>query len=344
MRALAAAAREEMRSSGISLRTMWRLCLLEWQHECECGYRWAMDDGPVLTALERHHARIAEAAAGEADGLRLQAPLAMPHLPVSGVADALDETRRRVVELKFVRNVTATHALQATGYAEMAGGRDPHLWTAEIHNLRTGERFVVRNKLADRTERWKTACVVSDAIGVPLADTTWLYDLETTGLDTAACGLLEVHLEEYTSGLVPVSTLVRQESVPAKVTEITGITAAATEGSPPEEEAVAAFRRALERCDRPRLLAHNGHRFDHVIMQRHGAIPSGARLVDTMRLFPLAAMPRRMRGERKGLGRIYETVMGHAFSGDAHRASADVRMMRDVLDAAGLRDHEEAMI
>lgn len=344
VRLLVAAARDEMRGCRITLRTMWRLCLLEWQHECECGYRWAMDDEPVLAALKHHHTRIAVAAAGEDDGLRLQVPLALPHLPVTGVADGVDEKRRRVVELKFVRSVTTSHALQAIGYTEMVGGRDPHLWTTEIHNLRTNERFIVRNKLSDRTERWKTACVVSDAIGRPLTDTSWLYDLETTGLDTAACGLLEVHLEEYTSGLVPVSTLVRQESVPDKVTEITGISAADTEGAPSESLVASDFRRALQRCDRPRLLAHNGHRFDHVIMQRHDAIPDGTRLVDTMHLFPLAAMPRRMRGERKGLSRIYETVLGRTFAGDAHRASADVRMMRDVLDAAGLRDREEAMI
>eukprot|EP00873_Tetraselmis_striata_P033765 jgi/Tetstr1/454029/TSEL_040948.t1 len=341
---LAETARAEMRAGRIALATMWRMCLLEWQDECECGYRWAMDDAPVLEALRPHHARIAEAAAAEPDGMRLRAPLALQHLPVVATADAVDEARRRVVGLAFSRSVGSVHALEVTGLVEMAGGRDPHLWEAQVYNLRDGAVYTVRNNLADRAARWSVACVLSEAVDKPLQDTSWLYDLETTGLDTERCGILEIHMEEYVSGLVPVSTLVRQSHVPARVTEITGISAADTAHAPGEAEVVERFRAALARCRRPRLLAHNGIRFDHAIMRRHGAIPGDARLVDTMRLFPLAAMPRRVPGERRALARIYAAVMGREFDGGAHRAEADVRMMRDVLDAAGMRERGEAMM
>lgn len=344
VRSLVRRARTEMRSCRVTLETMWRLCLLEWQHDCECGYRWDMDDAVVINALRPHHNRIAMIAAGEQDGLRLQVPGSFPHLPVHGIADVVHAEDKRIIELKFCRTVDVRHAMQATGYAEMLGGRNPHEWNVEIHNLRTGKMYQVKNALHDRKARWNTLCVLSRATGLPLSDTAWLYDLETTGLNTDKCGLLEVHLEEYSSGVVPVSSLVHQTEVPAKVVEITGITEEMIKNAPLEKDVISEFRKALSACSSPKLLAHNGHRFDHAIMQRHGALPKNVRLVDTMHLFPLSAMPKRVKGERKRLQTIYESVLGKPFSGTAHRASADVAMMREVMDVSGFMGHSEAVL
>lgn len=318
----------------ISLETMWLLCLLKWQYRNECGYRWTTNVSCFVEAIRPFHALIGRMAASQPDGLEFQVAMSMHLSPVHGVADAISHAHRRLIELKFsgadTRN--ASHALQALGYAEMIGGRRPELWTVEVHNIRTGKAFRVDRGASDR---WSVAKILARATGKKMVHTVWLYDLETTGLCTASCGIIEVHMEEYNTGIVPLSTLVYQESVPQIVTDITGIDAGMLRGRPGQTSAVADFARVLECCESPVIVAHNGLRFDHEIMKRLGALPRGTLLRDTMHMLPLALLGEKAKGERKSLSNIYEKVFGGPFDGTAHRAEADVEMMRRLMDEAG---------
>ena len=329
--ALADAAEREGR---ISVATMWRMCLLKWQYENECGYRWAMDDGPVVAGLLPYGELVARMAAEQPDGLEFQVGACMPLSPVRGVADAVSHANRKIIELKFsVADKEAAHALQALGYAEMLGGRTPEAWTVEVHNLRTGSAHrVVRG---DRYDRWAVARMLSRATGAKISGAVWLYDLETTGLCTASCRLLEAHLEEYNSGIVALSTLVRQDHVPAEVTRITGISPGMLDGAPDQDAVASEFRAALEACRAPVLAAHNGARFDHEIMKRLRAIPEGTLLRDTMHVLPVALLGAKAKGERRALGKMFEAEIGETV--EAHRAKADVYMMARLLDKAGFR-------
>jgi DNA polymerase III epsilon subunit-like protein len=318
----------------VPLETMWLLCLLKWQYRNECAYRWTTDVARFVEALRPFHALVGRMAAAQPDGLEFQVAAAMPLSPVHGVADAVSRSRRRLIELKFsgLDAGGASHAVQALGYAEMLGGRRPELWTVEVHNLRTGEEFRVDRGAGDR---WSVAKIVARATGKKIAGAVWLYDLETTGLCTASCGIIEVHMEEYNTGIVPLSTLVCQASVPQIVTDITGIDAGMLSGRPSQAAAVADFAGVLEACESPVLVAHNGLRFDHEIMKRLGAVPRGTVLRDTLHLLPLALFGGKAKGERKTLSSIYEKVFGGPFEGAAHRAEADVEMMRRLMDEAG---------
>jgi DNA polymerase III epsilon subunit-like protein len=181
------------------------------------------------------------------------------------------------------------------------------------------------------------AKILARATGKRMSNAVWLYDLETTGLCTASCGIIEVHMEEYNTGIVPLSTLVHQASVPKIVTDITGIDAGMLRGRPVQTSAVADFAGVLECCESPVLVAHNGLRFDHEIMKRLGALPRGTVLRDTMHMLPLALFGGKAKGERKSLSNIYEKVFGGPFDGTAHRAEADVEMMRRLMDEAGFK-------
>ena len=322
----------------ISLDTMWLLCLLMWQYRNECGYRWAMDSAPFVEALRPFHALVCRMASAQPSGFEFQVGMSMHLAPVHGVADAVSHAHRRLIELKFsagsIQN--GSHAVQALGYAEMIGGRHPELWTVEIHNIRQGKAFRVDRGAGDR---WSVAKILSRATDQKIPNTVWLYDLETTGLSTSSCGIIEVHMEEYNTGIVPLSTLVNQASVPKKVTEITGIDAGMLVGRPSENDAVAIFSGVMDVCERPVLVAHNGLRFDHEIMKRLGALPYGVVLRDTMHLLPMALLGEKTKGERKSLSHIYERVFGGPFEGTAHRAEADVAMMCRLMDEAGFRGH-----
>lgn len=98
---LVAAAKKEMIASGkISIGVMWRLCLLEWQHDRGRGDLWEMRDEAATEALAEHDERIGAIAEAEPDELRFREPVVMAHLPVTGIADAVDLRGRRAIEYR----------------------------------------------------------------------------------------------------------------------------------------------------------------------------------------------------------------------------------------------------
>nr|WRJ69648.1 putative exonuclease [Oceanusvirus sp.] len=290
---------------------------------------WALcGNGKVPEKVLARASEIAAAAAERAATGRWRLDVFVPGTCPSR-ADAVNFDEKTTLQI----DATGTGAALAVHHAAVLGGREAERWRASVLDGSRPRR--VDHAPLNGLRRWRCAFEMANRSGKKIPGTVWLYDLETTGLNTSACGVLEVHAEEYASGFVACSTLVRQESVPEKVTEITGIRERDTEGFPGETEVLADFRRQMESCARPVLAAHNGDRFDHVIMSSRGAFPADAATADTMREFPVAAMSAKRKGERKSLSKVYEDAMGREFDGDAHRAAADVRMMRDVLDASG---------
>lgn len=328
-------AKREMGSgpNRIALKTMWRMCLLKWQYRNECGYRWKMDCDPIIASLETYNGLIERMASSQPDGLEFQVPAKMTLLPIKGVADAISVHDKKVIELKFsTMDRNDSHAIQAIGYAEMVGGRSPGSWAVEVHNIRRGTVHNVVRK--QDKNRWGIMKTLAGACGQMIKDAVFLYDLETTGLNTAECGIIEVYMEEYHTGIEVVSTLVYQEYVPKRITEITGISTQMVRGQPKEVEVVRSLKQAIDICESPVVMAHNGHRFDHKIMKRLDCFHKGVVLQDTMHVIPMSVMGKSVKGERKSLSYLYESVLGTPFELTAHRAKADVIMMRRLIDAS----------
>ena len=66
----------------------------------------------------------------------------------------------------------------------------------EIHRFNLAVA-VNRARLSDPVARWSVQALISKAIDRPLANTTWLFD--------TCADLVDVHVEELTSGLMPLS-------------------------------------------------------------------------------------------------------------------------------------------
>jgi DNA polymerase III epsilon subunit-like protein len=322
-------------SQRISIKTMWKMCLLKWQYRNECGYRWKMDCDPIIKSLEWYNLLINKMASSQPDGLEFQVNTGMKLLPIKGVVDAVSYKDKKVIELKFTNlDRNDSHAIQAIGYAEMVGGREPDKWTVEIHNIRHG---IIYNVLRKQDEnRWDITKMLANACGKKIKGAVIIYDLETTGLKTAECGIIEVHMEEYQTGIEIVSTLVYQDYIPRRITEITGISKNMVLGKPKQFEVVERVKEAINMCESPAIFAHNGHRFDHKIMKRFDCFHQGVVLQDTMHSIPISLMGKAIKGERKSLVYLYESTFGKPFELSSHRAKADVIMMRRLMDVANV--------
>lgn len=340
------------RGEMLSIADLWTMCLFLWQYLNEARWRWAEDYGPVYTALEEYDAQIRACARALPDGYTFQTGAHMAHVPLYGTPDAVSESPPEgfphVVELKFSsQSPQSLQGLQALGYTEMVFEKRAPRVRTEVWNLRTGERAGVRGTSCPK-QRYTIYALLARALGTPLRDTCWLYDLETTGLDVMQCGVTEIHVQELTTGIVPVSTLVYQSSIPPEVVEVTGITPSMLRDAPSWSAVRQWVEQWLRTCQRPLVLAHNGHRYDHVILRRLCGSAAATEQVewgDTLHLLPvLGGLPK---GSRMELGALFEAITGAPFAGTAHRAAADVSMMERCLevlrlDSRTLRDLVQA--
>jgi DNA polymerase III alpha subunit (gram-positive type) len=134
-------------------------------------------------------------------------------------------------------------------------------------------------------------------------------------------------MEDWKTGVVPVSTLVHHPKVPVEVEALTGITTAMLTGQPEWATVQQQVASAIARCATPTCVAYNGNSFDHKIMRRLHAfgdvhyddpvpIVKAKRLAQKLRTYKLSTV-------------FSELGLSNPV---AHRAEADVFMMRHVMD------------
>ncbi|AUF82120.1 putative exonuclease [Tetraselmis virus 1] len=235
----------------------------------------------------------------------------------------------------FVFSITRRNDFVASLFATRAiGKRESEDWTLHVIDIPDKSYHVVESK-KDAHTHWKVMTSLSELTGLKYKNMNWLYDLETTGLNTKTCGIIEIHAEDYETGLINVSSLVYQDMIPDIVTTITGITEDDVMKCPSQESVVNVFKVGLRACVKPKCIAHNGNRFDHEIMKRLDAFTEDTVLVDSLNDFPVLAMPEYKKKEKKKLELIYSVSLGSDYHGTAHRAAADVDMMRLIYDAHG---------
>ncbi|MBQ3870899.1 MAG: PolC-type DNA polymerase III, partial [Clostridia bacterium] len=150
-----------------------------------------------------------------------------------------------------------------------------------------------------------------------------VFDTETTGLSALSCRLIEIGAVRIKGGEVTevFNTYVDPEcSVPANITELTGITDEMLTGAPSEEDAVKAF---LEFAGDDVLIAHNASfdiNFISAAAKRHG-IPFEPVYIDTV------ALSRYVNPELKK--HKLDVIANYYGLGDFnhHRASDDAEML-----------------
>lgn len=129
--------------------------------------------------------------------------------------------------------------------------------------------------------------LVEGCTGNLISDDIIIFDLETTGLDTANCKITEIGAVKLRN-LEPVEefcTFVDPEMpIPPEVVSLTGITDEMVAGAPSEKEALEKF---IAFCGGAPLVAHNGKRFDMAVVRSacsRAKIPYKASIIDTLEL------------------------------------------------------------
>ncbi|MBC8366293.1 UvrD-helicase domain-containing protein [bacterium] len=162
----------------------------------------------------------------------------------------------------------------------------------------------------------------------PLRDYV-IFDLETTGIDTSRCEILEIGAIRYEGGreVARFETLVKPSGlVPAESTAIHGIDDAMLEKAPAPAQAIADFLRFVGDLD---LVAHNGSSFDFPVLVRVARELGFAR--PRQALYDSLALARRLFPRERN--RLEDLIERFGISAEArHRALDDCRCLGEAFD------------
>lgn len=146
----------ESRSHALTVADVWRMNFFLWQYDCEARYRYVGDmpkHCAVVRALRTHAAHVRQWAESLGPGWTFQVPCRWEGIvrepTIVGVIDAINVSRRAVMELKFSPGgLQPIHAMQVAGYAHMHNGlaRVDADWELAVWNLYDGTRHVVHTQ------------------------------------------------------------------------------------------------------------------------------------------------------------------------------------------------------
>ena len=204
-----------------------------------------------------------------------------------------------------------------------------------IVNLYNGTTTEWTFNIPDKLQFVKLLCSQTKT---KLQSTKFVYDLETTGINTSVCEITERYVYEPQLNIIASNGLVKiiQSYIPSCVENLTGIT---KEMTALHGDFVKQMRNEIydifKYCDNPLFIAHNGNVFDHQIMKRYKMFPDEEYTTDDSRSII------RMLGDlpddtiKMSLSIIYQNITSKTIPKSIHSGETDVKMLCEILVKIG---------
>ena len=307
---------------------IFRLVLFGYQIEYEMGYLWEYDFSEHLVSLQPYIDEAFKFIKDE-ENLTWWKKTTHPNFPLNGEIDIINGDT--IIDVKFTKTVSIKHIIQVLLYYNNLHPDWKKEKKLEIWNLQQGKKYKI--DLNGDFTNYDIMKIICDVTNKKMERNLFVYDLETTGLDTRCCKIIDRYFEEYNLGFVASEGLIKiDERIPSDVVELTGIT-----NKMIREEGVSerVFRKEIEEifkyCKDPQFMAHRGNGFDHLVMYNYKLFPKKEYL-DSNSIINLHT---REKVSKLKLSDTYKVIMGKENEYGAHRAKPDVKMVIDILRKIG---------
>lgn len=271
------------------------LCLFFHQMEHEGRYNWKNKE-KIYTELEKSNIqeifpKIQEIITKSENTFLFQKEVINKYIDeFYGIIDIYDPEANKIIEIKFVKQITLLHKLQVFFYTF---GMDPTLEknTMELWNFQTGKKHII--KVKEKFNPLEILFVLAKVLNKRIKNLTFIYDLETTGLIEKKDDktiiypeIIERYFYEPTLKAVLSNGYVKPtKKLPKIITEITNITESKLEKAQTHADFIRQIKLYIDHMHFPTFIAHNGHYFDHDILRYYGVFDdTPCNLVDSIAL------------------------------------------------------------
>ena len=318
-----------------NIQKLFKLTLYYYQRSNECAYLWNTDFNEELEDLDFYIKNIIKYALNIEEQYIFHKLVEHPKLPIVGELDMIN--RNSIVDIKFSNNLNIKHILQVLLYYHIVSPDFSTNVSIELWNFLLGYKYIIKIDV-EKINVYGLLKILSKGIKQKMKDMIFFYDLETTGFrsENNEMDIIERYFEEYTTGIVPSSGLLKLVDVdylPFEITSLTGITRKMLYESGDD---IGKFRREIEEllsyCNNPIFIAHNGNSFDHKILLERGIFENErCKFLDSRMIIRLFL--KNEVGE-KSLSDIFAHLFN--FNLVAHRANADVKMLIAIFRKLGI--------
>jgi len=307
--------------------SLFNLSLYFYQIEYECGHILNKDYTQHIESLEPYITKIIELTCNDFKITNFQGVVSHPHLPITGIYDAINETS--IIDFKFSKSFNFNYVFQLLNYYNNSYPKWDVKKSVEIWNLYSGIKYTIKiNKNFTNIMFNNFLC---DTFNIKMKDQVFIYDLETTGLYTDSCDIIERHFvnlyynDTVSTGLIKPKTYLSNE-----ITELTGIKNSDFDYS---DKNYCNLRKNIDylfkNCNMPIFIAHNGDNFDHKILVKNNIINQyKCHLLDSREMINVLYNPSTF---KKKLSMTYEMICGESKE-TIHRAKADTDMIIEIFN------------
>ena len=317
---------DNMKNFKKSKQSLFEICVYFYQIEHECGHLLKYDYSNHINSLEPYIKNIKQICKENLKIRKFQNMNKHQNLPIFGVSDAI--TDESIIDFKFTKSFSYSHIYQLLLYYNNMYPKWDKKIRLEIWNLYLGKKYIIT--IDNKYKNYMLNEYLCDTFGIKMKNKIYIYDLETTGLDTYFCDIIERHLVDLDDNNAMSSGLINpHKQLPPIITEITGITDDDFNNS---DDNIEIFKKDIERifklCDMPIFIAHNGNRFDHDILVNKNIINKyNCTLLDSREIISVSHNEPNL--YNKKLGEIYEIIMGYKKE-NIHRAKEDTDMIIEI--------------
>jgi hypothetical protein len=321
------------------LQHIFNITLYYYQRENETAYLWNTSFIQEMNDLEFYIDNIIEYANNEEEKFTFHPTFHHSKLPLVGELDMCN--KNKIVDIKFSAGLNVKHVLQVFLYHHLVNIGFDKDYELELWNFHTGCKYIIKFEKT-KIDVYELLKILSKAVHKKLEHMIFFYDLETTGFMYAhnKMDILERHFEEYSTGIVPSSGLLKPVDVPFIPFNIIALTGITKEQVDERGHTFQMFKREMtelfDYCTMPIFIAHNGNSFDHKILVNKNIFAyENCKFLDSkmiIRLFldhPVT---------NKSLSDIFQHLF--RFTPVVHRAESDVKMLISIFRKLGISEEK----
>lgn len=306
-------------------KSLFELCVYFYQIENECGHILKNDFSQHIDSLEPYIKKIKQLCKKKLKICKFQGQTKHPHLPISGIYDAI--TTDSIIDFKFTKSFNHLHIFQLLLYYNNLFPLWDKQMNLEIWNLYNGTKYTINiDKKYKHTKLNEFLC---ETFGMKMKHKVYVYDLETTGLSTDTCDIIERHFVDYFDNSVISTGLIKsKEPLSEFISNLTGITDKDFINS---DKDITNFKSDINKifrlCENPIFIAHNGNNFDHKVLKQQNILnEEKCILLDSREMINSCYNSSTY---NKKLGDIYKMIIGYEKK-NTHRADTDTDMIVEI--------------
>ncbi len=305
--------------------SLFYLCLYFYQIENECKSLLKKDFKEHLMSLKPYIRSIIKYSRECSSGYKFQNKNNHSNLPIFGYTDIIFDNK--IIDIKFTKSFKPSYVYQLLLYYNNMYPKWNVKKNLEIINLYTGLKTKI--KIDENLTNTDLNYYLCDTFNLKMKNNIIVYDLETTGLDTDYCEIIERYMYDMSLNNVFSEGLIKpRSSISYYVSNLTGI----TNDMVYDKENIMSFKRELMKklkyYEKPVFIAHNGNKYDHKILKNLGFInDDNSIFIDSRNIIHTHLKQDTFKLD---LSHIYKLFYGENV--DAHRAKADTDMVLKIFE------------